>query len=119
MEQLSDASFARLDEIGDGIRDGLRAVFAEQARRWQVTGRGSLFRLHPHDRPIRSYRDSHSSDEEALTMDHLQKLLLEREVYLPGYGLGCMNLSTTDDDITHLVEAIADALPVLPHSDTD
>ena len=110
MAQLSDASFARLDEIGDSIRDGLRTVFAQQDRPWQVTGRGSLFRIHPHDRPIRSYRDAHLSDAEEAIMDRLQKRLLEREVYLPGYGLGCMNLATTDRDVGHLVEAVAAAI---------
>lgn len=113
MTQLTDASFARLEAIGDGIRQGCRQAFADQGVDWQITGRGSLFRIHPHARPIRSYRDAHNSDAEETVMDELQKRLLEREVYLPGYGLGCMNLATTDADIQHLVDAIADALPSL------
>jgi hypothetical protein len=43
----------------------------------------------------------------------LQKRLLERGVYFPGYGLGCMNLATSDADVTHLLEAVADSLAAL------
>ncbi len=110
MQQLTEASFQRLDEIGQQIREGLAAAFARIGVDWQVTGHGSLFRLHPHGRPVRSYRDAHLSDAEALVMDDLQKRLLERAVYLPGYGLGCMNLATSDSDVTHLVDAVADAI---------
>lgn len=107
---LSESSFGRLDTIGDRIRDGLRHVFSRRGVPWQVTGQGSLFRVHPHQRPIRSYRDAHLGAVESRLMDELQKRLLEREVYLPGYGLGCMNLATTNNDCDHLVAAIDDAL---------
>lgn len=109
LNQLSEASFHRLEEVGDRVRIGCRDAFDRIGLGWQVTGLGSLFRLHPHSRPIRSYRDAHLSGVEADTMERLQHLLLEREVYLPGYGLGCLNLATSDDDANHLVDAIADA----------
>ncbi|MDA3039927.1 MAG: aspartate aminotransferase family protein [Actinomycetota bacterium] len=110
MQQLTEASFQRLDEVGQRIRSGLTDAFSRIGVDWQVTGHGSLFRIHPHGRPVRSYREAHLSDDEALAMDFLQKRLLERGVYLPGYGLGCMNLSTSDSDVTHLVDAVADAI---------
>ena len=113
MNQLTDASFARLEEIGDGIRHGCREVFADHGHDWQITGKGSLFRLHPHRRPIRSYREARLTDDEAEVMAALQRRLLERGVYFSGYGLGCMNLATTDADIAHFVEAVADSLATL------
>ena len=113
MRQLTEASFSRLAVIGDGIRHGCRAVFADRGLEWQITGEGSLFRVHPHGRPIRSYRDARLTDDEARVMDTLQKRLLERGVYLFGYGMGCMNLATTDDDVAHFVAAIDDSLTAL------
>lgn len=110
MTALDGASFDRLDSIGDRIRSGLTDLFTRRGLAWQVTGQGSLFRIHPHARPIRSYRDAHLGDGESRVMDELQKRLLEREVYLPGYGLGCMNLATTDADCEHLIGAVADAV---------
>lgn len=111
MKQLDEASFTRLEAIGNAIRHGCREVFADCGLDWQVTGEGSLFRVHPHGRPIRSYREARLSDAETEVMDALQKRLLERQVYFPGYGLGCMNLATTDSDITHLIDAMSDSLP--------
>lgn len=110
MRQLTEASFQRLDDIGDQIRTGLAVAFTRLGVDWQVTGHGSLFRIHPHGRAVRSYRDARLNDAESLVMDELQKRLLERAVYLPGYGLGCMNLSTSDSDVAHLVDAVADAI---------
>ncbi|MDG2113606.1 MAG: aspartate aminotransferase family protein [Actinomycetota bacterium] len=110
MRQLDGAAFARLDVIGDAVRSGLTEAFSQAGPNWQVTGAGSLFRIHPHARPIRNYRDTHHSSDEAATMAALQHRLLEREVYFSGYGMGCLNLATSDADITHFVEAVADAL---------
>jgi glutamate-1-semialdehyde 2,1-aminomutase len=113
MRQLDDAAFERLAVVGESIRVGLRSLFEEQGRDWQVTGAGSLFRIHPHARPIRNYRDTHHSSDEAATMSSLQHRLLEREVYFSGYGMGCMNLATSDADVAHFLQAVGDALTAL------
>ena len=39
-------------------------------------------------------------------MAALQQRLLEREVYFSSYGMGCMNLATSDGDIAHLLQAV-------------
>jgi glutamate-1-semialdehyde 2,1-aminomutase len=117
MNQLTEASFTRLEEVGDAIRGGCRDVFADQDLEWQVTGKGSLFRLHPHGRPIRSYREARLSENESNVMTMLQQRLLERGVYFSSYGLGCMNLATSDSDITHFVEAVRDSLTTLTRSE--
>ncbi|MGF1595353.1 MAG: aspartate aminotransferase family protein [Acidimicrobiales bacterium] len=110
LRQLDEGSFRRLEEMGDGVRHGLRAVFERRGLDWQVTGHGSLFRLHPHGRPVVGYRQAHLGPAEAAVMDDLQRRLLDRQVYLPGYGLGCLNLATSDDDVAHLVGAVDEAL---------
>ena len=46
-------------------------------------------------------------------MELLQRQLLEREVYFSGYGMGCLNLATSDRDIEHLLEAIGHALTIV------
>lgn len=109
MERLDHDAFEHLDEIGERCRAGLRAAFEAAGLTWQVTGAGSLFRIHPNQRSIRSYRDTrHSSDEEAVMAD-LQRQLLQRQVYLSSYGMGCWNVATTADDIDHFVQAVSEA----------
>ena len=113
MEQLHQSSFERLDQIGTQVREGLVAVFAKQSLDWQVTGAGSLFRVHPHQRVVNTYRDAHLDSDEVALMESFQHRLLEREVYFSGYGMGCLNLATSDNDIQHLLNAVDDALGVV------
>ena len=110
MSQLTPEAFTRLEEVGEAVRRGLESVFAASGLRWQVTGAGSLFRIHPHQREISNYRDAHHSSDEAATMAALQHRLLENEVYFSGYGMGCLNLATTDDDVSHLLQAMSTAV---------
>ena len=46
-------------------------------------------------------------------MESLQHRLLEREVYFSSYGMGCMNLTTSDSDIEHFQQAVDLALNVV------
>lgn len=109
MGQLTDASFDRLATMGDRVRRELRAAFTAGGLEWQVTGEGSLFRIHPHGRPVRSYRDAHHD-----VMLGLQRRLLSRQVYLSSYGMGCLSLATSDADLDHLIDAVSDSLPSRP-----
>lgn len=106
MQQLDDAAFARLDEIGDRARDGLQAAFDARGLEWQVMGRGSLFCVHPNRRSIRTYRDARHSSDEAATMMRMHRRLLDRQVFLSTYGMGCWNLAATDDDVDLFVDAV-------------
>lgn len=106
MRQLDQAAFDHLDAIGDACRSKLTAGFAASDLAWQVTGAGSLFRIHPNQREIRSYRDTRHSSDEAATMATLQRGLLDQGVYLSDYGMGCWSVATTFDDIDHFVRAV-------------
>jgi glutamate-1-semialdehyde aminotransferase len=69
--------------------------------------------MHPHSRPVRSYREARLSEAEASTMASLQHRLLERGVYGSSYGMGCLSLAMGEDDVDHLVAAVAGSLPLL------
>ena len=110
MELLDQAAFDRLAVMGERVRAGIRETFAGAGFPGQVTGDGSLFRIHPHDRPIANYRDTHLSPAEAAVMARLHRGLLNRGVYLTTYGMGCLSLAMSDGDLDHLVSAVAGAL---------
>lgn len=110
MEQLDQAAFDRLAAMGDRVRAGLLAGFAAAGFAGQVTGAGSLFRIHPHTRPVRGYRDARHDPAEAAFMAAVHRGLLNRGVYLTTYGMGCLTLAMTDADLDHLVSAIAAAV---------
>ena len=108
MHQLDHAAFARLDDMGEAVRSGLRSAISRAGVDWQVTGRGSLFKVHPHSRHIRNYRDAHLSSDEAAEIERFEHDVQAGGVYLSGGGFGCLSLAMTDDDIAYLLRA-ADA----------
>ena len=109
MQQLDAAAFDRLDEIGERCRSGLNAAFDEHGLDWQVTGRGSLFCVHPNRRTIRTFRDARHSSDEAATMMQFHRRLLDHQVFISNYGMGCWNLATTNDDIDLFIDAVVSA----------
>jgi len=111
MTLLDRDAFARLDTIGDHVRSGLRAVFDGAGVGWQVTGAGSLFRVHPHRRTIRNYRDSHLSSDETVEITEFGRRMQSHGVYFIAEGLGCLSLATSDGDVEHFLEAAEASLP--------
>ena len=111
MTLLDRDAFARLDTIGENVRSGLRAVFDRLGLDWQVTGAGSLFRVHPHRRTIRNYRDSHLSSDETVEITEFGLRMQAHGVYFLAEGLGCLSLATSDDDIEHFLGAAEASLP--------
>lgn len=73
---LDQAAHARLDALGETLRQRARAAIAAAGVAGQVTGMGSLFRLHLHDRPIRTYRDGYPTRQEQARMAALFGFLL-------------------------------------------
>ena len=109
LEQLDEAAFDRLAVMGERVRSELSSYFASADHPGQITGDGSLFRIHPHLRPIRSYRDARHEPTEADFMAYVHRGLLNRSVYLTTYGMGCLSTAMTDSDIGHLIDAVTAA----------
>ena len=114
MEQLDEAAFVRLAAMGERVRQGIRAHFAALGFAGQVTGDGSLFRIHPHLRTVRGYREARHEPAEAQFMAGVHRRLLNGGVYLTTYGMGCLTLAMTDADLDHLVGAVAAAVATDP-----
>ncbi len=109
MSQLDHDAFVRLDDMGEAVRGGLRAAIERAGVDWQVTGRGSLFKVHPHTRHIRNYRDAHLSSDEAAELERFEHAVQAAGVYLSGGGFGSLSLAATDEDIAFLLDGAAAA----------
>ena len=114
MQQLDEAAFTHLDMIGEHCRSSLRQAFAET--RLGVAGhrrRLALFRIHPNQRTIRSYRDTLTFQRRGRHDGRAAApAASERQVYLSTYGMGCWNVATSTGDIDHFVAAVVDAAAV-------
>ena len=56
MRLLTQAEINRIGKLGERARSGIVEIMQEIGLPGQVTGLGSLFRIHMHDRPLSDYR---------------------------------------------------------------
>ncbi|MGH9172927.1 MAG: aspartate aminotransferase family protein, partial [Vicinamibacterales bacterium] len=96
MQKLMPEEFDRLDRLGALLREGLAEAMDGARVPGQVTGLGSLAQIHLHDRPVRDYRDSLPTDEEAARIKQIHRGMLARGIFAtPGL---MASLSTPMDE---------------------
>jgi glutamate-1-semialdehyde 2,1-aminomutase len=108
MEQLTPEAYARLDALGERVRDGVRRLLKRLKRPGQVTGVGSLFCLHWTKARLSDYRSSRPTDPQAPARVFMG--LLNEGVLLTQRGLGACSLAMTDADVDRFVEALGRVL---------
>jgi glutamate-1-semialdehyde 2,1-aminomutase len=110
MELLTPDVYARLERHGDRLRAAIGAAFAATRLDGQVTGVGSLLKVHFHSRPITDYRSAYPSTQEQALLGRLVTGLLNRGVMTASYGLIALSSVMTDADIDTIAEAFGGAL---------
>ena len=110
MELFNQEEIDRLNAKGEFLRAEIENVFKSVNVPGQVTGEGSLFRIHLHNRALRNYRDSYSTKTENTNLSLLHQHLINEGVYLSSGGLGCLSTAMNDADLTHFLEALLKSL---------
>lgn len=110
MELLTPDEFARLDHLGDKVRQGIDAAFRQADLPGRTTGLGSLIRLHVTSGAVRDYRSAFAGPEERARMDALFKALLARGVLMAPNGLMALSTPMTEIEADQIMSAVADAL---------
>jgi glutamate-1-semialdehyde 2,1-aminomutase len=113
MEQLTPASHAHLDHLGERLRTEASAAFVEAGVPGQVTGDGSLFRILLTSNPVTDYRSSLKGALPAAQMAKLHLALLDEGVIVSSSGLGCVTTPMGDGEIDRFVDALSRALATL------
>ena len=103
MNHLTPEVYARLDRLGEMVRQKLRAVFDELEVPVQVTGVSSFFGIHFTSEEIRDYRSTIRGD--AQMKKALFTGLLNEGVLLQTGAAGALNTLTTEEDVDTLVDA--------------
>ena len=106
MRLMDEAAYARLDEMGETLRSGLRACLERAGVPGAVTGMGSLFRIHPSDRVLVDYRSAVADDAEKQRLDRLHRALLDHGVLISPTGLGCLSTAVTEAEIEYFLEIV-------------
>jgi glutamate-1-semialdehyde 2,1-aminomutase len=105
MQLLDRAAFARLDAMGERIRQGLRDAFARHGIPGQATGAGSLIKVHFTDRPIHDYRSAFPRSDEKKRLIDFVTGLMNHGVIVASYGLLALSTPMADADIAFMLEA--------------
>ena len=108
MEQLTPEAYARLDALGDRLRDGVRRLLRKKGYAGQITGTGSLFWLHHSKKKLSDYRSARPEDPTAPARTFLG--LVNEGVLLSQRGLGACSLAMTDADVDRFVETLGRVL---------
>ena len=114
MALLDPPAFARLDAMGERVRDGFRRALHDAGCAGQMTGAGSLLRVHLIDRKLSDYRSAWLAPEEAARLTALHRALLDCGVLAAEYGLMALSTPMTESDLDALIAAFAAALRRLP-----
>ncbi|MCC7273028.1 MAG: aspartate aminotransferase family protein [Alphaproteobacteria bacterium] len=110
LEQLDRAAYDRLNALGERLRGRIAAAIAASGVPAQVTGMGSLFRVHPHARPIADYRSCYPSDAEKALLARLHPWLLEAGFLVTPNISGALSTPMTEADVDALAEALGEGL---------
>ena len=108
LEQLTPEAYARLDALGDRLRDGVRRLLRKKGYAGQITGVGSLFWLHHTKKKLGDYRSARPEDPKAPARAFLA--LVNEGVLLSQRGLGACSLAMTDADVDRFVETLGRVL---------
>ncbi|MBI2525596.1 MAG: aspartate aminotransferase family protein [Candidatus Rokubacteria bacterium] len=108
LEQLTPEAYARLDALGDRLRDGVRRMLQRKKRPGQVTGAGSLFWLHWTKRRLGDFRSARPEDPRAPM--RLFMGLVNEGVLMSQRGLGACSLAMSEADVDRFVEALGRVL---------
>ncbi len=111
MTDMPREAFDDLNALGDRTRQVLTAVFVDLGIAGQVTGEGSLFRIHLHDRPIVTVQDTAPGSGELAATVELRSQLIDDGFFLGAGLMGCLSTVTTQDHVERLAGALRSRLP--------
>ena len=119
MEQYSAPSIARLEELGERAREVCRNAFRSAEMPGQVTGHGSLLRLHLTESPLKSYRDARHGAADRQRFSVLHASMLNHGVFMAPSGLMALSTPMEEADIDRMGEALLHSLKELRRHDRE
>ena len=110
MQKMTPAEFERLERLGGLLREGIAEALDGARVRGQVTGRGSLFYIHLHDRPLKDYRTTNPTPAEAQRTAKLHRALMAHGVIVAPMLMGCLSTPMDEPEVNAFVDAVAASL---------
>jgi glutamate-1-semialdehyde 2,1-aminomutase len=110
LKAFDPAAVMRLNTMGDALRARLNEKLGALASPAQVTGFGSLFRLHLKNTPVVDYRTAFCSANEKTAISKIHLTVLECGYLLAPSCSGALSTPMEETDLKDLSEALVDAV---------
>jgi glutamate-1-semialdehyde 2,1-aminomutase len=107
MQLLTRAEIARINSLGERLRDGIRRICSSPTSQVRVTGMGSLLQLHFSNSNIQDYRSAATGDKALMHLLHLS--LLNCGVFIAPRGLMCISTAISEGEIDEVSQLIGNA----------
>jgi glutamate-1-semialdehyde 2,1-aminomutase len=108
LDLLTEAAIARINQLGERLRERLRVVIELAGIDAQLTGIGSLSAIHFTRSPIRNHTDVLRAPKRTLSLLHLS--LLNREMMTAPRGMFCTSTVMSEREIDEFVRAFEDSI---------
>jgi len=113
LEKFTPPEIKRLNDLGENLRIRLNQLFSQTKVKAQITGAGSLFRIHLTSNPLTDYRSSFWDPLKREMMSRLLFKLLESGVVILPNGLGCLSTPMNIEEVDCFVAAMEASLATL------
>jgi glutamate-1-semialdehyde 2,1-aminomutase len=113
MKLLTMKAFEHLEMLGTHLSEGLERVLARHDVPGQVTGLGSLRRLHLTNSPLSDYRSAFPTQSQRQALTRLTDDLLGRGVFMAPTGLMALSTVMTAEDVELVLSAFDQAFASL------
>ncbi len=110
MSALTQAEIDRLGTLGDRAREGVAAIMREAGMPGQVTGLGSLFRIHVHNRPLSDYRSMLMTQAEKDLLAEIVGHMRDHGVFVNERGVCSLSTPMTEAEIDAFLDCFKGAV---------
>jgi len=110
MSALTQAEIDRLGALGDRAREGVVAIMREAGMPGQVTGLGSLFRIHVHNRPLSDYHSMLMTQAEKDLLAEIVGHMRDHGVFVNERGVCSLSTPMTEAEIDAFLDCFKGAV---------
>jgi glutamate-1-semialdehyde 2,1-aminomutase len=111
LELLTGDEIARINNLGEQLRQGLSRTFADSPIPGQVVGIGSLLQVHFAKQPVADYRSAAAGSKDLVMLLHLA--LLNRGIFTSTRASLCISTPMTETEVAETVDGFKNALSEL------
>lgn len=110
MEMLTPEEFDRLNRLGQRARDGVAKAFDDAGVDGQVTGAGSLLRIHMTNVPLIDYRSARATAAQSAALASVVDYMHSNGVLMAETGLCALSTPMGEAEIDEFLDTFASAL---------